>query len=127
MSSMATSHGSKAVLCIGTDFVNLNLRSSLLQGHGWRVLTSGRGYDGVLRFSEESVDAVVLDLGEDGSEAALIMAELKRQRKEVPIVMLITDGRIVVPGATAQADAVLQKSEEARLLHQTLKSLLQVA
>ena len=112
------------ILCIGSDLVNLNLRCSLLQTCGWNVLSSGKAHDGVIRFSREAVDAVVLDLDEDGAEAALIAAELKRQRTDVPVVMLITDREILAPGATAQANAVVLKSEESQLLDQTLKSLL---
>lgn len=112
------------VLCIGNDLVNLNLRCSLLHECGWNVLSSGKAHDGVIRFSREAVDVVVLDLGEDGAEAALIAAELKRQRMDLPVVMLITNEKILAPGATLQADAVLLKSDESQLLDQTLKNLL---
>jgi DNA-binding response OmpR family regulator len=124
---MKPSRGGKAVLCIGNDLVNLNLRCSLLQRQGWRVLSSGRAHEGVIRFSKELVDAVVIDLDGDGSEPALIVAELKRQRRDIPVILLITDEKTLVPGATAQADAVLLKSEETQLLHMALKNLLKAA
>ena len=113
----------RAVLCIGNDSVNLNLRCALLREHGWQVLSSGSGHDGVIRFGKETVDAVVLDLNHDGSESALIAAELKRQRPAVPLVMLFRDANALAPGATAQADAVVLKAEEAKALHSTLLSL----
>jgi len=119
-----TTFRSKAVLCIGSDFVNLNLRCSFLERHGWHVMSSGKGHDGVFRFSREHVDAVVIDLDGDGSEAALIAAELKRRRANVPVIMLVRDEGVLVPGATAQADAILLKSDEAKLLHKTLKNIL---
>ena len=115
---------SKAVLCIGNDLVNLNLRCALLQEHGWRVLSSGSGHDGVIRFGRETVNAVVLDLNHDGSESALIAAELKRQRPAVPILMLVGDPNSLAPGATAQADAVVLKSDEGKALHKALLSLV---
>jgi DNA-binding response OmpR family regulator len=124
---METIRDRKIILCIGSDFVNLNLRCCLLQELGWHVLSSGKGYDGVMRFGQETIDAVVLDLDTDGSESALITAELKRQRAEVPVVMVITDGRVLAPGATAEADAVVLKSQETKLLHETLKALLKAA
>jgi len=114
------------VLCIGNDFVNLNLRCSLLSEQGWQVLSSGSGHEGVIRFGQRQVDAVVLDLKGDGSESALIAAELKRQRPAVPVIMLVAAKEALVPGATEQADAVLLKAEESRELHKTLKSLLTV-
>lgn len=55
----------------------------LLKEHGWNVLSSGSGHQGVIRFSQEEVDAVVVDLN-GGAEAALITGELKRLRPEIP-------------------------------------------
>jgi len=120
------SKGKNVVLCIGNDFVNLNLRCSLLREYGWNVLSSGSGHEGVIRFGQERVDAVVLDLRGDGSESALIASELKRQRLAVPVIMLVAAREALVPGATEQADAVLLKASESRELHKTLKSLLTV-
>jgi len=114
------------VLCIGNDFVNLNLRCSLLKEHGWSVLSSGSGHEGVIRFGRERVGAVVLDLRGDGSESALIVSELKRLRPKVPVIMLVADKEILVPGATEQADAVLLKADESGVLPETLRSLLKI-
>lgn len=99
-----------AVLCIGNDLVNLGC--SLLKEHGWQVLSSGSGHEGVIRFGQEQVDAVVVDLKGDGSESALIASELKRQRAAVPVIMLVADRAALVQGATDQADAVLLKARE---------------
>jgi CheY-like chemotaxis protein len=114
----------KAVLCIGNDLVNLNLRCALLREHGWSVLSSGTGHDGITRFGQETVDVVVLDLDRDGSESALIAAEMKRLRPAVPILILVGDASTLAPGATAQADAVVLKSEETQTLHGALQSLV---
>lgn len=113
----------KSVLCIGNDPLGLNLRCALLQEHGWDVLSSGNGYEGVILFGQEAVDAVVVDLNDDGAEAALIAGELKRLRPGVPIVILVPDGRTLRNGATQQANAVVEKSREAAVLVDTLKAL----
>ena len=118
------SKGRNVILCIGNDLVNLNLRCSLLREHGWNALSSGSGHGGVVRFGQEQVDAVVLDLKGDGAESALIASDLKRQRPAVPVIMLVADRALLVPGATDQADAVLLQADERRQLHKTLKSLL---
>lgn len=112
-----------SVLCIGNDPVNLNLRCSLLRKHGWKVLSSGNGHEGVLLFGQEVVSAVVVDLGDDGSEAALIIGELKRLRPEVPVILL-KDEKILVPGATQQVSAVVLKSRESVELIKALKAVL---
>ncbi len=101
----------KTVLCIGNDPVHLNLRCSLLKEHGWNVLSSGSGHEGVIRFSQEEVDAVVVDLN-GGAEAALITGELKRLRPEIPVILLTTAGS-QAKEATQQANVVIAKSEEA--------------
>jgi len=112
-----------SVLCIGDDPVNLNLRCALLKKNGWQVQSSGNGHDGVLRFQREPVDLVVVDLDRDGSEAALIISELKRLHPSVQVVMLVTDHRTLAADATRQADAVVTKAEEDELLVNALKTL----
>jgi CheY-like chemotaxis protein len=111
------------VLCIGNEPVSLNFRCALLTENGWKVLSSASGHDGVLRFERQVVDAVVLDLDEHGSEAALITSALKKIHPEIPVVMLVSDEDELAPGATDQADAVLRKSQETGRLHNVLAGL----
>ena len=115
-------HG-KTVLCIGSEPVSLNFRCALLNENGWKVLSSASGHEGVLRFEKENVDAVVLDLNEHGSEAALIISALKKIRPQIPVIMLVSDKQELVPGATDQADAVLPKSQETSRLQDVLMGL----
>jgi CheY-like chemotaxis protein len=112
-----------SVLCIGNDPVNLNLRCSLLKQHGWRVLSSGNGHEGIFRFGQEVVNAVVVDLNDDGTEAALIIGELKRLRPDVPVI-LVKDENMLAPGATQQTSAVILKSQEAVDLIKALEAAL---
>jgi CheY-like chemotaxis protein len=117
-------HG-RSVLCIGSNPVLLNLRCALLNEHGWRVFSSGSGHEGIRRFGQEEVDAVVIDLNEHGTEAALITGELKRKKPEIPVILLVTDERKLAPGATKQVDAVVARSEEISLLPEVLPRLVQ--
>jgi DNA-binding response OmpR family regulator len=119
-----TKRSRSSILCIGNDPVHLNLRCALLKEHGWNVLSSGSGHEGVIRFSQESVDAVVVDLNGDGAEAALITGELKRLRPEMPVIMLVAGAETLADGATQQANAVVVKSQEARMLIDALRALL---
>lgn len=114
----------RSILCIGNDPVNLNLRCLRLREHGWTVLSSGNGHEGILRFSREGADAVVIDLNEDGSESALITGELKRLRPELPVIIVVTDENLLASGATQQASAVVLRSQEALELVKALKALL---
>lgn len=113
----------KTVLCIGSDLIHLNLRCSLLKEHGWRVDSAGSGHEGVVRFGRERFDVVILDLNDGGAESALIAGELKRQRPDVAIIILV-NANVQTPGATLQADAVVEKSKEAELLHKALRKVL---
>ena len=67
---------------------------------------------------------MVVDLNDDGSEAALIIGELKRLRPEVPVIMLVTDEKLLAPGATQQANAVIMKSQEDHSLIGALRIFL---
>jgi CheY-like chemotaxis protein len=112
-----------SVLCIGNDPVSLNLRCLMLKRRGWNVLSSGSGHEGILRFGREPVNVVILDLNEGGAEAALIAGELKRLRPGVPVVMVVDD-EVLTPGATEQADAVVDKAKESRDLLNAVNGLL---
>lgn len=111
------------VLCIGRGPIELNLRCALLREHGWDVVSTGNGHEGVLLFGREAVDAVILDLNTDGSEAALIAGEIRRQRPQMPIIMLVAE-KGLVDGATDLASAVIIKSDEAKRLIRTLHDLI---
>jgi CheY-like chemotaxis protein len=114
----------RCVLCIGNDFVNLNLRCTSLKNHGWETVSSGNGHEGIFQFNQGGIDLVVLDLDTDGAEAALIVGELKRLDPRVPIIMLIGSRERLVPDASAQADAVVLKSEEELVLPDRVCQLL---
>ncbi len=114
----------ETVLCIGNDPVHLNLRCSLLREHGWNVLSSGSGHEGVIRFGQEAVDAVVVDLNGSGDESALITGELKRLHPEVPVIVLVMAEKNLAKGATQLANLVIPKAQEANLLTDALKALL---
>jgi CheY-like chemotaxis protein len=117
----------KTVLCIGDDPVSLNFRCLLIRQHGWNAISSGSGHDGVIRFGQEAVDAVVIDLDDDGAEAALITGELKRLRPNVPVIIVITDERELANSATQQAASIVLKSQESRTLIDALKQLFPAA
>ncbi len=114
---------SKTILCIGNDPVHLNLRCALIREHGWPALSAAGGHEGVSRFTQERVDAVVVDLNNGGAETALIIGELKRLRPDVPVIALVADEKSLADGATQQANAVIAKSREESILMDALRAL----
>jgi DNA-binding response OmpR family regulator len=119
--------GGRTVLCIGDEAVHLNLRCSFLREHGWNVLSSGSGHEGLLRFGTQAINIVILDLNSGGVEGALVAGECKRIRPHVQIVMLITDRKSLVEGALESADVVMLRSEESTTLLDTLRALPKVS
>jgi DNA-binding response OmpR family regulator len=117
----------RCVLCIGSDFVGLNLRCTLFNNQGWETVNSGNGHEGIFQFNQGGIDLIVLDLDTDGAEAALIVGELKRLDPRVPIIMLIGNRESLVPDASAQADAVVLQSEEGTVLPGCVRRLLKRA
>jgi CheY-like chemotaxis protein len=114
----------KTVLCIGDDPIRLNLRCAVLKQHGCQVLTAASGHDGILRCGRQPVDAIVLEADGDGSESALIVAELKRLYPQIPVIMLLARGNSLVRQATALADFVVRQSKNpSKLLAAVDKSL----
>ena len=120
-----TKPSGRAVLCIGDEPIGLNLRCLLLQQHGLTVISSGSGYEGIMRLRYEPVDAVILDLDFGGAESALIAGELKREYPGLPVILLATEE--TARAAIAEVDAVVLRSQESVALLTTLKKLLKAA
>jgi DNA-binding response OmpR family regulator len=106
--------------------VRLNFRCSFLREHGFEVLSSTRGYEGLIEFSHDKVEAVILDLDAGGTELALVAGELRRMRQEIPILILVPDGA-VAEGALECASVAVPRSEEPDSLLAALENLLKPA
>jgi CheY-like chemotaxis protein len=119
-----TKRASKVVLCIGNDPVRLNLRCAFLKPRGWHLLSTTTGHEGILICSREPVNAVVLDLDDNGAEVALITGELKRLYPHLPVVVLLANPEGFAPDATRQADAVILKHLETWVLPETLAAAM---
>lgn len=77
-----------SILCIDDEEVGLRVRKLVLERAGYRVLTGMNGHAGLGIFSSEEVGAVVLDYFMPGMNGGEVAAEMKRQRPEVPIILL---------------------------------------
>ena len=80
------------------------------------MLSATSGHQGILSFTAEAVDVVVLDLNGDGAEGAVIAGELKRIRPDIPVVILTAEGQTLVDGALECADAVVPRLDHPGLL-----------
>jgi DNA-binding response OmpR family regulator len=79
---------SPLILCIDDEALGLKIRKAVLEKEGYRVLTAVDGSSGLALFMDEPVEGVILDYfmpGMDGGQVALAM---RKQRPEVPILLL---------------------------------------
>ena len=109
------------LLCIHRDPAQL----SLLQEHGYELLTATNGSDGLRLFMSRPVDAIVLDYRLGLLDGGVVAAEIKKVKPQVPIVMLAED--VELPDdALKSVDALVAKSDGPHFLLASLRSVLGV-
>ena len=107
------------LLCIHQDPTQL----SLLQEHGYELLTATNGSDGLRLFMSRPVDAIVLDYRLGLLDGGVVAAEIKKVKPQVPIVMLAED--VELPeDALNSVDALVAKSDGPHFLLARLRSVL---
>ena len=107
------------LLCIHRDPSQL----SLLQEHGYELVTATNGSDGLRLFMLQAVDAIVLDYQLGLLDGGVVAAEIKKIKPEVPIVMLAED--VELPhDALKSVDAIVSKSDGPHLLLASVRSVL---
>jgi DNA-binding response OmpR family regulator len=103
---------------------------SLLEEHGYELITAISGGEGLRLLLSRPVDAIVLEYHVgllDGTliDGATIADEIKRVRPAVPIVMLV-DHLELPSDALKSVDAVVTKSDGAHFLLATVHFMLNV-
>jgi DNA-binding response OmpR family regulator len=107
------------LLCIHRDPAQL----SLLQDHGYELLTATTGRDGLRLFTSRAVDAIVLEYHLGLLDGAVVASEIKRVRPTIPIVMLAD--HLELPNAALKSvDALVTKSDGVHFLLATVHSVL---
>jgi CheY-like chemotaxis protein len=76
------------VLCIDDYRPGLLLRKSLLESHGFAVLTAGDGPAGLSIVKRASVDVVVLDYQMPLMDGEAVARQLRCDHREIPILLL---------------------------------------
>jgi two-component system response regulator GlrR len=102
----------------------LHFRKQILKQKGYRVLTAATGKEGLDLFAAETVRAVVLDYKLDGWEGPLVAGQMRRQRANVPIIMLSEEAGLP-EGARAVVDVVISESSGRDSLTRALEGVLQ--
>lgn len=109
------------LLCIHRDPAQL----TLLRQNGYELVTATTGADGLRLFMSQPVDAIVLEYHLGLLDGAVVAAEIKKVKPQLPIVMLADD--LELPeGALKSIDALVTKSDGPHFLWATVHFVLSV-
>ncbi len=111
------------VLCIDDERIGLRVRKLLLERAGYSVLTANDGPSGLAAFTDNPIEAVLLDFSMPGMDGAEVAAQMRRSKPDVPILLLSA-----YVGLPAEIDGLvngyLTKADDAATLLARLKNLL---
>lgn len=127
--SQRTSSKPAWILLIDDNKFGITARKAVLEELGFKVEASVNAVDGLKRFSEKSFDLVVTDYKMPKMNGARFIAEARKQRPEVPIILLsgYTDA-LGLDEKTTGADMVIQKSaNEVSLMIRGVRRLLRAS
>lgn len=109
------------LLCIHRDPTQL----SVLEEHGYELVTAANGHEGLRLFMSRPVDAIVLEYHLGLLDGSVIAAEIKQIRPKAPIVML-ADHLELPDGSLTPVDALVARSDGPHFLLATVRSVLNV-
>ena len=107
------------LLCIHRDPSQL----SVLEQNGYDLLTAATGSEGLRLFGSRLVDGIVLEHDLALLDGAVVAAEIKKIKPQVPIVMLV-DSFELPDGALKSVDAFVARSDGAHFLWATVHFVL---
>jgi CheY-like chemotaxis protein len=99
------------VLCVDDEQTALQLRQTLLESAGYRVLAAKSGAQGIKAFRAEPVHAVVLDYWMADMNGLQVAREIKKLNPSVPIIILSAYGELL-DESLGIADLWIRKGEE---------------
>ena len=114
---------SPLILCVDDERVGLEIRKTLLERAGYRVLTALSGAAGLDLFAREPIEAVVLDFSMPGMNGDQVALGMRKVKPSVPILMLSAYTSLP-PEVTRLVDLYMTKGEGAPALLEKLGGLL---
>jgi CheY-like chemotaxis protein len=114
------------ILCIDDEALGLEIRRAVLERAGYQVLTAVDGPTGLSLFRGNSVDGVVLDYYMPEMDGGVVAEAMRRERPEVPIMLLSAYINLPVDVVT-MVDVTLLKGEGPQELLEKLRSMLRLA
>jgi CheY-like chemotaxis protein len=102
---------SATILCIDDEQTALQLRQTVLESVGYKVLTAKSGALGIKLFKSTPVQAVVLDYWMADMNGMQVARELRKLNPSVPIIILSAYGELL-DESLGIADLWIRKGEE---------------
>lgn len=116
------------ILIVDDDLDSLKLISILLQRHGYHVITSPNGKDGLSKASTHNPDLILLDVMMPAMDGIEVCRQLKRDPllSQIPVLMFTAKTRVddKAAGFDAGADDYLTKPTHPAELASRIKALL---
>ena len=109
------------LLCIHRDPGQL----ALLRENGYELITATSGSEGLQLLSSRPIDAIVLEYHLGLMDGAVVAADIKKVKPQLPIVML-ADHLDLPDGALKSVDALVTKSDGAHFLWATVHFFVNV-
>ena len=98
---------------------------ALLRENGYELITATSGSEGLQLLSSRPIDAIVLEYHLGLMDGAVVAADIKKVKPQLPIVML-ADHLDLPDGALKSVDALVIKSDGAHFLWATVHFVLNV-
>ena len=111
MFAVAMERRAATVLCIDDEQTALQLRQTVLESAGYRVLTAKSGALGIQSFKSEPVHAVVLDYWMADMNGMQVAREIRKLNPSIPIIILSAYGELL-DESLGIADIWIRKGEE---------------
>jgi CheY-like chemotaxis protein len=99
------------VLCIDDEQTALQLRQTVLESAGYKVLTAKSGALGIQTFKSEPVSAVILDYWMADMNGMQVAREIRKLNPSIPIIILSAYGELL-DESLGIADLWIRKGEE---------------
>jgi len=99
------------VLCIDDEPTALQLRQTVLESAGYKVLAAKSGAQGIKLFSSEPVHAVILDYWMADMNGLQVAREIRKLNPSIPIIILSAYGELL-DESLGLADIWIRKGEE---------------
>jgi DNA-binding response OmpR family regulator len=109
------------LLCIHRDPTQLNL----LRENGYELVTATNGSEGLRLLMLRPVDAIVLEYHLGLLDGAVVAAEIKKAKPQLPVVM-VADDLELPEGALKSIDALVTKADGPHFLWATVHFILNV-